>query len=59
MKLLVTGAHGLLGRSLLEPDFDAEMIGCGRGKTPVGRGAYYPIELTDPQAVLALLLILW
>lgn len=54
MRLLVTGAHGLLGRSLLEPDFDAEVIGCGRGETPVGRGAYYPIELTDPQAVLAL-----
>ena len=55
MKLLVTGAHGLLGRSLLEPDFDAEMIGCGRGETPVGKGAYHPVELTDPQAVLALL----
>lgn len=55
MRLLVTGAHGLLGRSLLEPDFDAEMIGCGRGETRVGRSAYYPIELTDPQAVLALL----
>lgn len=55
MKLLVTGAHGLLGRSLLEPDFDAEMIGCGRGETPVGRGTYHPIELTDPQVVFALL----
>ena len=55
MRLLVTGAHGLLGRSLLEPDFDAEIIGCGRGKIRVGRGAYHPIELTDPQAVLALL----
>ncbi len=55
MKLLVTGAHGLLGRSLLEPDFDAEMIGCGRGETPVGKGAYHPVELTDPRAVLALL----
>ena len=55
MKLLVTGAHGLLGRSLLEPDFGVEMIGCGRGEVPVGRGAYHPVELTDPQAVSALL----
>lgn len=55
MKLLVTGAHGLLGRSLLEPDFDAEMIGCGRGETPVGKGGYHPVDLTDPQAVFALL----
>lgn len=55
MRVLVTGAHGLLGRSLLEPDFDAEMIGCGRGVTPVGKGAYHPVELTDPQAVFALL----
>ncbi len=54
MKLLVTGAHGLLGRSLLEPDFDTEMIGCGRGEIPVGRGPYHPVDLTDPQAVFAL-----
>jgi dTDP-4-dehydrorhamnose reductase len=54
MRVLVTGAHGLLGRSLLEPDFDAEMIGCGRGETPVGRRAYHPVELTDPRAVFSL-----
>jgi len=54
MRVLVTGAHGLLGRSLLEPDFDAEMIGCGRGQTPVGKRTYHPAELTDPQAVFSL-----
>lgn len=54
MRVLVTGAHGLLGRSLLEPDFDAEMIGCGRGQTPVGRRAYHPVELSDPRAIFSL-----
>jgi dTDP-4-dehydrorhamnose reductase len=55
MKFLVTGAHGLLGRSLLEPDLGVEMIGCGRGTSPVGKGAYHPLDLADPQAVFALL----
>lgn len=55
MKLLVTGAHGLLGRSLLEREFDIEMAGCGRGQTPVGRAPYYQVELADPQAVRGLL----
>ena len=55
MKILVTGAHGLLGRSLLRERVAAELIGCGRGADPVGSGAYYQIDLLDVPAVGQLL----
>ena len=55
MKILVTGAHGLLGRSLLRERSAAELIGCGRGADPVGSGAYHQIDLLDVSAVGQLL----
>jgi dTDP-4-dehydrorhamnose reductase len=53
VKLLVTGAHGLLGRSLLDTDWggDVERIGCGRRPEPVGPGPCRVVDLTTAAAV--------
>ena len=53
MKLLVTGAHGLLGRTLLETDWgaDAELVGCGRRPGAVGGRECRVVDLTEPGAV--------
>jgi len=55
MKILVTGAHGFLGRSLLRLKWPAERIGCGRTAAPVAGRPCYPLELTDRRAVDRLL----
>lgn len=57
MKLLVTGAHGLLGRTLLETDWgaDAELVGCGRRPGAVGGREYRAVDLTEPGAVRELI----
>lgn len=55
MKLLITGAHGLLGRVLLQTDWggDVERVGCGRRPDPVGDIPVRVVELTDAEAVHA------
>ena len=57
MNILVTGAHGLLGRSLLRQPSTAALIGCGRGPDPVGGRAYHQVDLTDPGSAEGLLAV--
>ena len=54
MKALVTGAHGLLGRSLLQAAGGVELITCGRRDEPVGP-EYHRIDLADDAAVESLI----
>ena len=56
MRLLVTGAHGLLGRALLQTDWGAqvELVGCGRHGEPVGDVPCHAIDLGDVDAVVDL-----
>ena len=54
MKILVTGANGFLGRSLLALESEVEWMGCGR-RVAVGGMPYVQIELTDRDAVAALI----
>ncbi|HJP33200.1 MAG: dTDP-4-dehydrorhamnose reductase [Candidatus Latescibacteria bacterium] len=56
MKLLVTGAHGLLGRALLQADWGADVkrVGCGRHADPVGDVSCHAVDLTDADAVVEL-----
>ena len=49
MKILVTGAQGRLGRSLLSLDTKVERLGCSRGAG--GGSAYLHLDLTDGRAV--------
>jgi dTDP-4-dehydrorhamnose reductase len=53
LKILVTGANGFLGRSLLALEGEVEWIGCGR-RTDVSSAPYRQVELTDRAAVAAL-----
>ena len=53
LKILVTGANGFLGRSLLGLEGEAEWIGCGR-RVDAGDMLYHRVELTDRAAVAAL-----
>ncbi len=53
MRILVTGATGFLGRTLLSLAGEAEWIGCGRRPAAAGI-AYRQVDLTDCQAVAAL-----
>ena len=58
MKLLVTGAHGLLGRSLLRAAVGRsglEASGCGRGAQGAPSGDYHVCDLLDPKAVRGIL----
>ena len=55
MRILVTGAHGLLGRHLLRPRADVEPIACGRGSEPVDSNPCRSVRLSDPDAVASLL----
>ena len=57
MKLLITGAHGLLGRTLLETDWGAgvELVACGRRPAPVGGVECRVVDLTDPAEVRELI----
>ena len=55
MRILVTGAHGLLGRSLLRQGGSIELIGCGRRSGPAGNHSYRQIEIADRRAVIQLL----
>ncbi len=53
MRILVTGATGFLGRTLLSLAGEAEWMGCGR--RPVAEGIpYRQVDLADRQAVAAL-----
>ena len=53
MRILVTGATGFLGRTLLSLEGEAEWMGCGR--RPAAEGIpYRPVDLTDRKAVTAL-----
>lgn len=56
MKVLVTGAHGLLGRALLQADWggDVELAGCGRSDEPVDGVACHAVDLTAAGDVLRL-----
>jgi len=51
----VTGAHGLLGRCLLQADAGVELIGCGRGDEPVAGRPYHAVDLGVAGAATALL----
>ena len=53
LKILVTGANGFLGRSLLGLEGEAEWMGCGR-RVDAGDMLYHRVELTDRAAVAAL-----
>ncbi|MDE0961795.1 MAG: SDR family oxidoreductase [Candidatus Latescibacteria bacterium] len=53
LKILVTGANGFLGRSLLGLEGEAEWVGCGR-RVDAGDMLYHRVELTDRTAVAAL-----
>ena len=53
MKILVTGANGFLGRSLLTLDGEVEWIGCGR-RSAVGGIPYRQAELADRDSMAAL-----
>lgn len=55
MKILVTGAHGLLGQHLLRAPRDVELVGCGRSQQPVGSATYRQVQLQDPTAVAVLM----
>jgi dTDP-4-dehydrorhamnose reductase len=59
MKVLVTGIHGLLGRSLSRAaegaDSGCELIGCGRGPGPARGEVYYQADLLDQKALGQLL----
>jgi dTDP-4-dehydrorhamnose reductase len=55
MRILVTGAHGLLGHSLLRHERQIKMIGCGRRPQPVDQRSYHQVELTDRRAITRLL----
>lgn len=46
----MTGAHGLLGRSLVQEGAGLELVTCGRREEPVGP-AYHRIDLADAAAV--------
>ena len=53
MRILVTGATGFLGRTLLSLKGEAEWLGCGRQPAPEGI-PYRQIDLADHKAVAAL-----
>jgi dTDP-4-dehydrorhamnose reductase len=56
MKILVTGAHGLLGQHLLRVDREGvELVGSGRSGEPVGSASYRSVQLDDPAAVARLM----
>ena len=53
MRILVTGATGFLGRTLLSLEGEAEWMGCGR--RPAAEGIpYRQVDLADRQAVATL-----
>jgi dTDP-4-dehydrorhamnose reductase len=53
MRILVTGASGFLGRSLMALDEGIEWVGCGRSPAEVGPGEYFVLDVTDAAAVAA------
>lgn len=55
MRILVTGAHGFLGRSLLDIDQTIEWVGCGLDEGTRGAEIYHPVDLTDRPGVQELL----
>ena len=54
MRILVTGANGFLGRSMLAQEGAVEWVGCGRGAATGGGAPYRQLELTDRDALAAL-----
>ena len=61
MKVLVTGVHGLLGRSLVrateggQSDGSVQIIGCGRSPAAARGEPYFQVDPLNPQALRALL----
>ena len=57
MRILVTGAHGLLGRSILRQSTDGvELVACGRRQqAPAEADSYCRIDLLDGDGLKALL----
>ena len=55
MKILVTGAHGFLGRSLLGLQAGVEWIACGRGRDSVAGRPYYQLDPNHPENLIELL----
>jgi dTDP-4-dehydrorhamnose reductase len=51
MKILITGAHGMLGRSLLAQETIAELFASGRATAAVEGHPYLASDLTDRDAV--------
>jgi len=55
MKVLITGANGLLGQKLVplvEADPEIEVIASGKGhQRYAGKSRYMPMDITDPEAV--------
>jgi dTDP-4-dehydrorhamnose reductase len=54
MRILVTGVHGFLGRTLLGLREEIEWSGCGRGTAAVAGGPYYQIDWENSAAVVDL-----
>lgn len=56
MKVLITGAHGLLGRALLQADWGAgvECLACGRDTGSVENVSCHAVDLTDPDSIAGL-----
>jgi len=61
MKLVITGANGLLGQKLLallndQPEMDVHAVARGEDRNPAGgRHRYHSVDLTDAAATLSLL----
>ena len=51
MKILVTGATGFLGRSLMRQRHTAERVGCSRRPCEQFVPSYVQVDLTDGKAV--------
>ena len=51
MKILVTGATGFLGRSLMRQRHTAELVGCSRSPCELFGPSYVQVDLTDGEAL--------
>lgn len=55
MRILVTGAHSMVGRCVLDQPCCDELIGCGRSAEPVGGHAYHQLDPADGGSLRRLL----
>jgi dTDP-4-dehydrorhamnose reductase len=51
MRILVTGAQGFLGQSLIALGEPVEWVGCGLGPNTCAMGSYYELDLVDAKAL--------